>query len=108
FTGHLDSAFDGFLSKPVSANQLMDAIMGVFGARSERDASGSASETRPIPASGLAGARVLLVEDNEVNRFLAEELLADLGIHVTTAINGREGVERVNAEPFDLVLMDIQ
>jgi CheY-like chemotaxis protein len=56
----------------------------------------------------LAGGRVLLVEDNEVNRFLAEELLADLGIHVTTAVNGREGVERVNAEPFDLVLMDIQ
>jgi PAS domain S-box-containing protein len=108
FTGHLDSAFDGFLSKPVSEKQLMDAIAGIFGPDPESGGLGSASDTPPVPASVLAGARVLLVEDNEVNRFLAEELLADLGIRVTTAINGREGVERVNAEPFDLVLMDIQ
>ena len=58
--------------------------------------------------SELVGRRVLLVEDNEVNRFLATELLTDLGIHVSIAINGRECVERVHAEPFDLVLMDIQ
>jgi two-component system, sensor histidine kinase and response regulator len=108
FAGRLDSAFDGFLSKPVSEKQLMDAIAGVFGPRPERGVLESASDTPPIPGSMLAGGRVLLVEDNEVNRFLAEELLADLGIHVTTAVNGREGVERVEAEPFDLVLMDIQ
>jgi two-component system, sensor histidine kinase and response regulator len=108
FNGHLDSAFDGFLSKPVSEKQLMDAIGGVFGSHPESGGAGSASDTPPVPSSVLAGGRVLLVEDNEVNRFLAEELLTDLGIHVTTAINGREGVERVNAEPFDLVLMDIQ
>jgi len=108
FTGHLDSAFDGFLSKPVSEKQLMDAIAGAFGSPPERGGPGSASDTPPVPASVLAGGRVLLIEDNEVNRFLAEELLADLGIHVTTAVNGREGVERVKSEPFDLVLMDIQ
>jgi hypothetical protein len=51
---------------------------------------------------------VLLVEDNEVNRDLAIELLGDLGILVTVAINGREGIDMVAAEPFDLVLMDIQ
>jgi signal transduction histidine kinase/HPt (histidine-containing phosphotransfer) domain-containing protein len=49
-----------------------------------------------------------LVEDNEVNRFLAIELLTDLGIDVLTATNGQECVERVNAEPFDAILMDIQ
>ena len=54
------------------------------------------------------GRRVLLVEDNEVNRDLAKELLGYLGVHVTIALNGRECVERVAAEPFDLVLMDIQ
>ena len=56
----------------------------------------------------MAGRHILLVEDNEVNRFLAAELLTDLGIQVTVALNGREAVNRVNAEPFDLVLMDIQ
>jgi CheY-like chemotaxis protein len=108
FAGHLDSAFDGFLSKPVSEKQLMDAIEGVFGSHHERGGLDRAKDAPPKPPSVLAGGRVLLVEDNEVNRFLAEELLADLGIRVTSATNGREGVERVNAEPFDLVLMDIQ
>src|SRR6202011_4720753 len=70
----------------------------------------------PVPASDpamtaapeLVGRRVLLVEDNEVNRFLATELLSDLGIHVSIAVNGRDCVDRVHAEAFDLVLMDIQ
>jgi two-component system, sensor histidine kinase and response regulator len=48
------------------------------------------------------------VEDNELNRDLAGELLADLGISTTMAADGREGVNRVLTEPFDLVLMDIQ
>jgi two-component system sensor histidine kinase/response regulator len=42
------------------------------------------------------------------NRDLASELLADLGIQVTIAVNGREGVDRVTAVACDLVLMDIQ
>jgi signal transduction histidine kinase/CheY-like chemotaxis protein len=56
----------------------------------------------------LAGRRVLLVEDNEINRDLVSELLADYGVEVAIAVNGREGVDRVAAEAFDLVLMDIQ
>jgi two-component system sensor histidine kinase/response regulator len=61
-----------------------------------------------MPPARLAGRRVLLVEDNELNRELAGELLADLGISTTMAVSGREGVDRVLSEPFDLVLMDIQ
>jgi signal transduction histidine kinase/HPt (histidine-containing phosphotransfer) domain-containing protein/ActR/RegA family two-component response regulator len=56
----------------------------------------------------LAGRRVLLVEDNVINRDLVTELLADLGISVEFAENGREGVARATTESFDLVLMDIQ
>ena len=56
----------------------------------------------------LIGRRVLLVEDNYINRRVAAELLIDLGIEVTSVVNGREGVDRIEAEPFDLVLMDIQ
>jgi CheY-like chemotaxis protein len=48
------------------------------------------------------------VEDNEINRDLASELLCDLGIRTAVAINGRHGVDEVLAQPFDLVLMDIQ
>ena len=77
------------------ATQALDPVSGV------RHAPG-------LDAGHLAGRRVLLVEDNEINRDLATELLADLGIQVTIAVDGREGINRVAAEPFDLVLMDIQ
>jgi len=57
----------------------------------------------------LKGRRVLLVEDNEFNRIVATELLGDVaGAIVTVAVNGQEAVERVKAEPFDAVLMDVQ
>jgi two-component system sensor histidine kinase/response regulator len=51
---------------------------------------------------------VLLVEDNEINRELASQLLCDAGITVSVAENGREAVEKVTTESFDGVLMDIQ
>ncbi len=106
--GHSDVIFDGFLSKPVNRKNLIDAIAAALGS--------NAAPAEPLPAAnpvttavpGLAGRRVLLVEDNEVNRFLATELLSDLGIHVSIAVNGQECVDRVHAEAFDLVLMDIQ
>jgi PAS domain S-box-containing protein len=61
-----------------------------------------------LTAKSLVGRKVLLVEDNEINRDLAVELLSDMGMLVTLAENGQEGVERIIAETFDLVLMDIQ
>jgi CheY-like chemotaxis protein len=53
---------------------------------------------------------VLLVEDNEINQQVAEELLGQAGIEVTTTNHGRECLEVLNAQPdaFDAVLMDIQ
>src|SRR5271154_2865762 len=66
------------------------------------------TEPYPEAAPELVGRRVLVVEDNEIQRDLASELLADLGIWVTSAVNGREGVDQVTSVPFDLVLMDIR
>ena len=54
------------------------------------------------------GLRILLVEDNVINREVAQELLSSTGITVETAENGREAVEMVAASSYDLVLMDIQ
>ncbi len=59
-------------------------------------------------AAHLAGHRILLIEDNAINRELTAELLADLGITVEIAENGLTGVTRATSEAFDLVLMDIQ
>jgi len=58
--------------------------------------------------SGVKGAKVLLVEDNEINQLVAKELLEKIALVVTIANNGKEGVEKVKKTDFDLVFMDIQ
>jgi signal transduction histidine kinase/CheY-like chemotaxis protein/HPt (histidine-containing phosphotransfer) domain-containing protein len=54
-------------------------------------------------------ARVLLVEDNEINRQVAREILEDAGIEVDTVVNGREAVDRLHDDSsrYDVVLMDV-
>jgi PAS domain S-box-containing protein len=64
------------------------------------------SAAREDPA--YSGAHLLLVEDNEINREIALELLTLLGFSVDTAENGAEAVEVVRAGHYDLVLMDLQ
>jgi signal transduction histidine kinase/CheY-like chemotaxis protein/ligand-binding sensor domain-containing protein/HPt (histidine-containing phosphotransfer) domain-containing protein len=56
----------------------------------------------------VGGAQVLLVEDNDFNQQVAMEFLAMMGVHVTLAGNGREALERLQQQPFDAVLMDLQ
>ncbi|MGL6382700.1 PAS domain S-box protein [Aeromonas caviae] len=53
-------------------------------------------------------ARVLLVEDNAINREVVLELLCHSGLVIETAVNGQEALTRVSQHPFDLILMDIQ
>ena len=56
----------------------------------------------------IAGARILLTEDNEINQQIAVELLEGAGAQVQVANNGREAVEKVAQATYDLVLMDLQ
>jgi len=56
----------------------------------------------------MRGCCVLLVEDNEVNRYLARFVLEKGGFRVVTAANGREAIELARGERPDLILMDIQ
>lgn len=104
------AGIDGFLIKPVSPSMALDSILSVLG----RGRILSGEEDR-APASGwvapgcqLAGARLLLVEDNDINREFARELLRSEGIEVDEAVNGNEAVERVRLREYDGVLMDIQ
>ena len=71
-------------------------------ARSERSGTGRAG------AGALATTRVLLVEDNDLNREVAASMLHVLGAEVTLAANGEAAVEAVSAGRFDIVLMDCQ
>jgi len=52
--------------------------------------------------------RVLLIEDNEVNRYLATFLLSREGLEVIRAVNGRDGVERARADLPEVIVMDIE
>jgi len=62
----------------------------------------------PIATEALANLRVLLVEDNPVNRLLATKLLEKLGIVPDVAVNGQEAFDKVKRKAFDIVLMDMQ
>ena len=107
----MNSGLSGILIKPVKASFLVDTIADIFSRKTGVQFNRPGASSRPGTTNGsasLAGRRVLLVEDNELNRDLAGELLADLGISVTMAVNGREAVDRVLKHLFDLVLMDIQ
>ncbi len=105
----------GTLAKPVSASTLLDAINGACGpqrAGAAHAPAASGAATAPAPGqapAALRGRRVLLVEDNELNRIVATELLSDVaGMDVVLAGNGREALDRLRDERVDLVLMDIQ
>ncbi|OOZ40499.1 hypothetical protein BOW53_07570 [Solemya pervernicosa gill symbiont] len=65
-------------------------------------------ETKDAELPSLEGAKVLLVEDNEINREFAVELLGTMGVEVSVAVDGEEGVAIFSAGEFDAILMDIQ
>ncbi|MBF0295298.1 MAG: response regulator [Magnetococcales bacterium] len=102
-----DTRVDGVLTKPVTASTLLDAALmaqGFVAAASP----GRGGDLGLGAVAGLRGARVLLVEDNEVNQQVAMELLEMAGMVTVVAGNGRIGVEKACQEPFDVVLMDVQ
>jgi PAS domain S-box-containing protein len=102
---------DGFLVKPLSTNDLLQSILALY-AQEGDSVHGRAQAAQAAELSErLAGVRVLLVEDNEINQQIAVTLLSDAGALVETAVNGRIAVEYLEARgaaAFDCVLMDIQ
>ncbi len=62
----------------------------------------------PTGSAGLAGRRVLLVEDHPLNREIVMGLLEGTGLVILTANDGQEGVDRFRQSPCDLILMDVQ
>ena len=87
------TGLDGFLIKPVNASVLFDTIIQAFG--QEAPAPSEAIGRLQAEHKGierLAGARVLLVEDNEINQQVAKEILEGAGLIVSLADNGQEAV----------------
>jgi len=111
--GHRDDAelcrqlgIASFVSKPVRRRELLSAILAVLGYQ----------PTSPSPAKVLPSEitshnrvlRILLAEDNRVNQAVASRLLAKLGYTLVIANDGKEAVDLLTQQTFDLVLMDVQ
>ncbi len=94
------------LAKPATVSSLFDAIMTAL--HRENSPATDVHVVAPGDTLRLAGKRVLLVEDNEVNRELAEEMLGNFGLTVHSAINGEQALSMLQQASYDLVLMDCQ
>jgi signal transduction histidine kinase/DNA-binding response OmpR family regulator len=100
---------EGFLLKPVNPSMLFDTIMQAFGeAVPETSRVAQRKEQEVKALENIQGARVLLVEDNEINQQVAKEILEGAGLNVSLANNGQEAVNAVKENNYDAVLMDVQ
>jgi two-component system, sensor histidine kinase and response regulator len=98
------------LTKPVRQSRLLDAISAAMAVHADGMVS-QLSQDAPghVPRStGRPGHRILVAEDQDVNWMLIERLLARRGDRATHATDGRRLLEMLEAEPYDLVLMDCQ
>jgi len=98
------AGFAACLSKPVREARLYDAIAVALGQREQMEEVEEESLT--IRASSKAGAKILLAEDDEINREVATEALRRAGYVVGYAATGKEAVRAVLSGEYDLTLMD--
>jgi|GEM_PF-2204398 len=97
---------DAYLSKPVTPSTVFDALISALVSVSPEGVPASRTKNAQF---GLAGMRVLLVEDNLINQQIAAELLEAEGVEVAIAGNGQEALDRLaQGALFDAVLMDLQ
>ena len=99
---------DGILAKPVTASTLYNAVMEAQHKRGTGPVMPNASDRTPL--QDLAGIRVLIVDDSEINREVAERILTSYGAHVTLAVDGKQALDWLldHGDEVDMVLMDVQ
>ncbi|WP_459575257.1 response regulator [Cupriavidus sp. 8B] len=103
------SGFDATLIKPVSASLLLEATVRTLAPDNDAPPEAAEPQTAALDVMpALPSARVLLVEDNDINREVAVHLLQAAGIYPDTAENGAVALNLLQAGAYDLVLMDVQ
>jgi CheY-like chemotaxis protein len=98
--------FVGFLTKPVKAAQMLDLLSSIFGRAREIVSVAQAMTERELGARHPL--RILLAEDNVVNQKVALKILDKMGYRADVATNGKEALEAVERQRYDVVLMDVQ
>ena len=100
----VSAGVDKFIQKPLFRSTLIDVINECIGLSNTVDASDCSTW------EDFSGYRILLVEDVEINREVVMTLLEPLQVEVDCATNGREAVEKQQAEPYkyDMIFMDLQ
>jgi signal transduction histidine kinase/DNA-binding response OmpR family regulator/HPt (histidine-containing phosphotransfer) domain-containing protein len=114
--GLRESGFADYVSKPVLPSELFSVIEArVCSSRGDdpatailrrRAALRDSSDHRSLPKTTRTNARILLAEDNEINQEVAVEILTNAGFRCDIVSNGREAIESVQKDQYDLVLMD--
>lgn len=103
-------ALDAFLTKPVRHHVLTECLgrMALTSRPAPSAAPALPEPAAPPPEDRAPAARILLVEDNEINTLLTKTLLGEVGCQVDCVVNGALAVAAVEAEAYDLILMDMQ
>ncbi len=98
---------NGFISKPLFKSRLVY----LFNQLVENDKNKEQADEDVFAQVKLHGKRILLVEDNELNREIAEEIISETGVTVETAEDGQEALEKFKKSGenyYNMILMDIQ
>ena len=99
---------DQYLEKPVSQSTLMESISEVLGMCTQRQLAIEPLNKVDMAHFQFSNCNILLVEDNEINRHVALEILSETGINVDVALNGQEAIHLASTKHYHLILMDIQ
>ncbi len=106
-----NAGINAYLRRPVSCNMLYHALAAVL-EPSSNDSEAVFVSNEHLHAGATANSsfrvkgRALVAEDVEVNRVVLQALLADVGLAVDFAENGREAVEKSSHAPYDIIFMD--
>jgi PAS domain S-box-containing protein len=101
---------DKYIHKPVNPSILNDMLCEIFLGQVNTNKIKHDIEKSNLldEIKTLAGSKILLVEDNEINKEIIIDLLADSGIFIDVALNGLEAIEKFKKNSYELIFMDIQ
>ncbi|WP_051283767.1 response regulator [Desulforegula conservatrix] len=109
-----DAGFSAYLTKPIRQSQFIDCLMTLFGKKESCHSGKKDSCDELITIHSLSESkkekkiRILLAEDNPVNRKLVIKIIEKAGYHVDAVENGLQALEALKIYDYDIVLMDVQ